>query len=100
DRSKAKKKSAGSSRAGSSSFVDLVADKFLNMKQTKWGMRSEEKQSYIDLKNRELSIREAEVQQAAQLKRDKDILLSLPPIQQQKLLEMKVEIKTRYNLDY
>ncbi|GKC26451.1 hypothetical protein Tco_1033745, partial [Tanacetum coccineum] len=100
DRSKAKKKSAGSSRAGSSSFVDLVADKFLNMKQTKWGMRSEEKQSYIDLKNRELSIRETEVQQAAQLKRDKDILLSLPPLQQQKLLEMKLEIKARYNLDY
>ncbi|GJS08545.1 transposon ty3-I gag-pol polyprotein [Tanacetum coccineum] len=35
DRSKAKKKSAGSSRGGSSSFVDLVADKFLNMKQKK-----------------------------------------------------------------
>ncbi|GJY79171.1 hypothetical protein Tco_0484972, partial [Tanacetum coccineum] len=33
DRSKAKKKSAGSSRAGSFSFVDLVPDKFLNMKQ-------------------------------------------------------------------
>ncbi|GJX28594.1 retrotransposon protein, putative, ty3-gypsy subclass [Tanacetum coccineum] len=33
DRAKAKKKSAGSSSAGSSSFVDLVADKFLNMKQ-------------------------------------------------------------------
>ncbi|GKE58721.1 hypothetical protein Tco_1497906 [Tanacetum coccineum] len=32
-RSKAKKKSVGSSRAGSSLFVDLVADKFLNMKQ-------------------------------------------------------------------
>ncbi|GKD72916.1 retrotransposon protein, putative, ty3-gypsy subclass, partial [Tanacetum coccineum] len=35
DRSKAKKKSSGSSRAGSSSFVDLVADKFLNMKPKK-----------------------------------------------------------------
>nr|GEX50918.1 hypothetical protein [Tanacetum cinerariifolium] len=33
DQSKAKKKSAGSSRGGSSPFVDLVADKFLNMKQ-------------------------------------------------------------------
>ncbi|GKA65279.1 hypothetical protein Tco_0764986, partial [Tanacetum coccineum] len=33
DRAKIKKKSAGSSRGGSSSFVDLVADKFLNMKQ-------------------------------------------------------------------
>nr|GEZ75866.1 hypothetical protein [Tanacetum cinerariifolium] len=33
DRAKAKKKAAGSSRGGSSSFVDLVADKFYNMKQ-------------------------------------------------------------------
>ncbi|GJY80442.1 hypothetical protein Tco_0493193, partial [Tanacetum coccineum] len=31
DQSKAKKKSVGSSRGGSSSFVDLVADKFLNI---------------------------------------------------------------------
>ncbi|GJV90118.1 hypothetical protein Tco_1534056 [Tanacetum coccineum] len=98
DQSKAKKKSASSSRGGSSSFVDL---------------------------NRELSIREAEVREAAQLKREKlkiqrrtlelaerdkrdeDILFynseinsSLPAIQQQKLLEMKLEIKARYNLDY
>ncbi|GKB09192.1 hypothetical protein Tco_0837504 [Tanacetum coccineum] len=75
------------------------------------GKRSKEKQSYIDLKNRELSIQEAEVRDAAQLKRekleiqrrtlelaerdkrDKDILFynseinsSLPAIQQQKLL--------------
>nr|GEU37627.1 hypothetical protein [Tanacetum cinerariifolium] len=118
DQSKAKKKSAGSSRGRSSSFVDLVADKFLNIKQTKGGKRSEEKQSYIELKHRELSIREAEVREAAQLerekletqrrtlelaerdKRDKDILFynseinsSLHAIQQQKLLEMKLEIK-------
>ncbi|GJT33059.1 retrotransposon protein, putative, ty3-gypsy subclass [Tanacetum coccineum] len=33
DRAKAKKKAAGSSRGGSSSFVDLVADKFFNIKQ-------------------------------------------------------------------
>ncbi|GJT49016.1 hypothetical protein Tco_0975173 [Tanacetum coccineum] len=33
DQSKAKKKSAGSSHGESSSFVDLVADKFLNIKQ-------------------------------------------------------------------
>ncbi|GJY99748.1 hypothetical protein Tco_0517178 [Tanacetum coccineum] len=46
DQTKAKKKSAGSSRGGSSSFVDL-------------------------LKNRELSFREAEVRKAAQLKREK-----------------------------
>ncbi|GJU58727.1 hypothetical protein Tco_1236493 [Tanacetum coccineum] len=35
DRAKAKKKAAGSSRGGSSSFVDLVADKFFNKKQKK-----------------------------------------------------------------
>ncbi|GJZ35979.1 retrotransposon protein, putative, ty3-gypsy subclass [Tanacetum coccineum] len=33
DRAKAKKKAVGSSREGASSFVDLVADKFYNMKQ-------------------------------------------------------------------
>ncbi|GJS64057.1 retrotransposon protein, putative, ty3-gypsy subclass [Tanacetum coccineum] len=33
DRAKAKKKAAVSSRGGSSSFVDLVADKFFNIKQ-------------------------------------------------------------------
>ncbi|GJW40897.1 retrotransposon protein, putative, ty3-gypsy subclass [Tanacetum coccineum] len=35
DRAKAKKKAAGSSRGGASSFVDLVADKFYNMNQKK-----------------------------------------------------------------
>ncbi|GKC42904.1 retrovirus-related pol polyprotein from transposon TNT 1-94 [Tanacetum coccineum] len=35
DRSKAKKKSSASSREGSSSFVDLIADKFFNIKSTK-----------------------------------------------------------------
>nr|GEX16552.1 hypothetical protein [Tanacetum cinerariifolium] len=33
NRAKAKKKAAGFSRGGASSFVDLVADKFYNMKQ-------------------------------------------------------------------
>nr|GEW85559.1 hypothetical protein [Tanacetum cinerariifolium] len=33
DRSKTKKKSSASSPGGSSSFVDLVADKFLNIKK-------------------------------------------------------------------
>ncbi|GJZ29410.1 hypothetical protein Tco_0574057 [Tanacetum coccineum] len=59
DRAKAKKKAVGSSRGGASSFVDLVADKFCNMKQKK-GKKDKEQQSYIELKNRELSIREAE----------------------------------------
>nr|GEW24345.1 hypothetical protein [Tanacetum cinerariifolium] len=72
----------------------------------------------------ELSIREAEVRGIAQLKRekleiqrrtlelaegekrDRDIFYNsaidttLPPIQQEKLLEMKMEIKARYNLYY
>ncbi|GJZ10126.1 retrotransposon protein, putative, ty3-gypsy subclass [Tanacetum coccineum] len=125
DRANAKKKVVGSSRGGASSFVDLVADKFYNMKQKKLGKKDKEQQSYIELKNRELSIREVEAREIAQLKRekleiqrrtlelaerkkrDRDILFynsaidtTLPPIQQEKLLEMKMEIKARYNLDY
>ncbi|GJR46197.1 hypothetical protein Tco_1314300 [Tanacetum coccineum] len=125
DRAKAKKKSFASSRGGSSSFVDLVADKFLNIKKEKWGKMKEQQESYIQLKNQELDIREAKRREAAELKReklaiqrrtlelaerekrDKDILFynseissSLPAIQQQKLQEMKDEIKERYNLDY
>ncbi|GJY86568.1 hypothetical protein Tco_0500594 [Tanacetum coccineum] len=115
DRAKAKKKAVGSSRGGSSLFVDLVADKFFNIKQ----------KNREEFKNRELSIREAEAREIAQLKRekleiqrrtlelaerekqDRDILFynslidpTLPPIQKQKLLEMKLEIKEQYNLDY
>ncbi|GJW43258.1 hypothetical protein Tco_0072057 [Tanacetum coccineum] len=125
DLAKAKKKAPGSSRVGSSSLVDLVADKFFNIKQKKWGKKDEQQQSYIEFKNRELSIREAEAREIAQLKRekleiqrrtlelaerekrDRDILFynslidpTLPLIQQQKLLEMKLKIKERYNLDY
>nr|GEV64071.1 hypothetical protein [Tanacetum cinerariifolium] len=118
DRAKAKKKAVGSA----SSIVDLVADKFYNMKQKK---KNKEQQAYMEMKNRELNIREAEAREIAQLKRekleiqrrtlelaekdkrDRDILFynsiidtNLPPIQQQKLLEMKIEINERYNLDY
>ncbi|GKC86921.1 hypothetical protein Tco_1147570 [Tanacetum coccineum] len=118
DQSKAKKKSVASSRGKSSSFVDLVADKFLNIKKERWNKREKQKQSYIQLKNRELDIREAKRREAAELKRekiaiqrrtlelaerekrDRDILFynteinsSLPAIQQQKLQEMKDEIK-------
>nr|GEZ07758.1 hypothetical protein [Tanacetum cinerariifolium] len=71
DRAKAKKKAAGSSSGGSSSFIDLVADKFYNMKQKRRKKKDKEQQSYIDLKNRELSIREAEAREIAQLKREK-----------------------------
>ncbi|GKA82701.1 hypothetical protein Tco_0789449 [Tanacetum coccineum] len=95
----------------SSSFVDLVANEFLNIKKEKWGKREEQQQSYIQLKNRELDIWDAERREAAELKReklaiqrrtlelaerekrDRDILFynsvidpSLPAIQQQKLL--------------
>ncbi|GJW75058.1 hypothetical protein Tco_0134428 [Tanacetum coccineum] len=66
----AKKKAVGSSCGGSSSFVDLVADKFFNIKQKKWGKMDEQQQSYIELKNWELSIREAEARKAVQLKRE------------------------------
>ncbi|GKF43749.1 hypothetical protein Tco_0130301 [Tanacetum coccineum] len=68
---KAKKKSSAFSHEGSSSFVDLVADKFLNMGKEKWGKREEQQQSYIQLKNRELDIREAERREATELKREK-----------------------------
>ncbi|GJT66661.1 hypothetical protein Tco_1018141 [Tanacetum coccineum] len=78
-----------------------------------------------EMKNREMNLWEAEAREIAQLKRekleiqrrtlelaerekrDRDILFynsiidtNLPPIQQQKLLEMKMKIKERYNLDY
>ncbi|GJZ02793.1 hypothetical protein Tco_0520754 [Tanacetum coccineum] len=42
DRSKAKKKSSTSSREGSSSFVDLVADKYLGIKSKKWEKMQEQ----------------------------------------------------------
>ncbi|GJS65140.1 hypothetical protein Tco_0679704 [Tanacetum coccineum] len=71
DRAKAKKKSSASSRGGPSLFVDLVANKFLNIKKEKWGKMEEQQQSYIQLKNRELDIREAERREAAELKREK-----------------------------
>ncbi|GJZ25277.1 hypothetical protein Tco_0562736 [Tanacetum coccineum] len=43
---KAKKKSAASSSGKSSSFVDLVAEKFLNIKKEKWNKKEEQQQSY------------------------------------------------------
>ncbi|GKE30018.1 hypothetical protein Tco_1445402 [Tanacetum coccineum] len=51
DRSKAKKKSSTSSREGSSSFANLVADKYLGMKSTKWEKMQEQQDAYIQLKN-------------------------------------------------
>ncbi|GJW43441.1 translocator protein [Tanacetum coccineum] len=53
DRTKAKKKSSASTRYGSSSFVELVVDKFLNMKKEKWE-RGGTTHPYIELKKSEL----------------------------------------------
>ncbi|GKC65782.1 hypothetical protein Tco_1098380 [Tanacetum coccineum] len=59
------------------------------------------------LKRKKLEIQRRTLELAERDKRDKGILFynseinsSLPAIQQQKLLEMKLEIKARYNLDY
>ncbi|GKD06464.1 hypothetical protein Tco_1181438, partial [Tanacetum coccineum] len=118
---KAKKKAAGSS----SLIVDLVADNFYNMKHKNREKKDKEQQAYMEMKNQELNIREADAREIAQLKRekleiqrrmlelaerekrDRDILFynsiidtNLPPVKQHKLLEMKMEIKERYNLDY
>nr|GEZ61945.1 hypothetical protein [Tanacetum cinerariifolium] len=56
DQAKAKKKLSISSRERSSLFVDLVADKFLNIKRGIWGKMKKQQESYIQLKNRELDI--------------------------------------------
>ncbi|GKE21272.1 hypothetical protein Tco_1432784 [Tanacetum coccineum] len=69
-RDRAKKKSSASSREGSS-FVDLVADKFFNIKTAKWEKMKEQQDSYIQLKNHELDIHEAARREVADLKRVK-----------------------------
>ncbi|GJX85789.1 hypothetical protein Tco_0336563 [Tanacetum coccineum] len=59
------------------------------------------------LKREKLEIQRRTLELAEREKWDRDILFynslidpTLPPIQQQKLLEMKMEINERYNLDY
>ncbi|GKA89542.1 hypothetical protein Tco_0811354 [Tanacetum coccineum] len=71
DALKAKKKSPASSREGSSSFVDFVAEKYLGIKSIKWEKMQEQQDSYIQLKNRELDIQEVARKEAAELKRAK-----------------------------
>ncbi|GKC14660.1 hypothetical protein Tco_1011442 [Tanacetum coccineum] len=100
DQSKAKKKSAGSSRGRSSLFVDLLKNRELSIREV-------EVREVAQLKREKLEIQRRTLELAERDKRDKDILFynseinsSLPAIQQQKLLEMKLEIKARYNLDY
>ncbi|GJR34964.1 hypothetical protein Tco_1210648 [Tanacetum coccineum] len=91
DRAKAKKKAASSSF----SIVDLL------------NIREAEAREIAQLKREKLEIQRRTLELAEREKRDRDILFynsiidtNLPPIQQQKLLEMKMEIKERYNLDY
>ncbi|GKB57607.1 hypothetical protein Tco_0913793 [Tanacetum coccineum] len=98
DRAKAKKKAVGSSCGGSSLFVDLSRE---------LSIREAEAREIAQLKREKLEIQRRTLELAEKEKRDKDILFcnslidpTLPPIQQQKLLEMKLEIKERYNLDY
>nr|GEZ19962.1 hypothetical protein [Tanacetum cinerariifolium]GEZ33260.1 hypothetical protein [Tanacetum cinerariifolium]GEZ35619.1 hypothetical protein [Tanacetum cinerariifolium] len=108
DRAKAKKKSSDSSREGSSLFVDLVADKFLNMKR-KNGERGRSNNSPISseesgvgypgdgasksyrVEKRELAIQRQTLELAEREKRDRDILFYnskisffFPVIQRQK----------------
>nr|GEY02188.1 NBS-containing resistance-like protein [Tanacetum cinerariifolium] len=71
---------------GSSSFVDLVADKFFNIKSTKWEKMNEQQDSYIQLKNRELDIQEAACREATELKREKHAI-------QRRTLELTEKIK-------
>nr|GEX67139.1 hypothetical protein [Tanacetum cinerariifolium] len=98
NRSKAKKKSSASSREGSSSFVDLNRE---------LDIREAERREAAELKREEIEIQRRTLELAEREKWDRDILIynskinfSLPAIQQQKLQEMKDEIRERYNLDY
>ncbi|GJV83335.1 auxin response factor 19 [Tanacetum coccineum] len=98
DRAKAKKKVAGSSRGGASSFVDSNRE---------LSIREAEAREIAQLKREKLEIQRRTLELAEREKRDRDILFynsaidtTLPPIQQEKLLEMKMKIKARYNLDY
>ncbi|GJX50897.1 hypothetical protein Tco_0277742, partial [Tanacetum coccineum] len=95
DRAKAKKKAAGFSRGGSPLFVVLLS------------IREAEAREAAQLKREKLEIQRRTLELAEREKWDRDILFynsiidpCLAPIQQEKLLEMKMEIKERYNLDY
>ncbi|GJV92950.1 retrotransposon protein, putative, ty3-gypsy subclass [Tanacetum coccineum] len=100
DKSKAKKKSVASSRGKSSSIVDLLKNRELDIREAERREAAEFRREKIAIQRRTLELAEKE-------KRDIDILFynteinsSLPTIQQQKLQEMKDEIRERYNLDY
>nr|GEY55970.1 hypothetical protein [Tanacetum cinerariifolium] len=69
-RGRAKKKASASSHEGSS-FIDLVVDKFFNIKSATREKMKKQQDSYIWLKNRELDIQEATRREAVELKREK-----------------------------
>ncbi|GKB18873.1 hypothetical protein Tco_0852796 [Tanacetum coccineum] len=99
DREKAKKKAVGSSRGGSSSFVDLVADK-LSIREAEAREAALLKREKLEIQCRTLELAEKEKQYRDILFYNLIIDLCLPSIQQEKLVEMKMEIMDRYNLDY
>ncbi|GKC18739.1 hypothetical protein Tco_1020889, partial [Tanacetum coccineum] len=66
-----------------------------------------EAREIAQLKREKLKIQRRTLELAEREKRDRDILFynstidtTLSPIQQEKLIDMKMEIKARYNLDY
>nr|GFA06349.1 hypothetical protein [Tanacetum cinerariifolium] len=94
DTAKAKNKSFASSRDGSSSLVDLVADKYLGIKSTKWGRMHEQQDSYIQLTNRELDIHDAARKKATDLKREKSEI----QCRKLQLYEKRNGTKTSYSI--
>ncbi|GKC76962.1 ABC transporter G family member 7 isoform X2 [Tanacetum coccineum] len=100
DRAKAKKKSPASIREESSSFVDLLKNRELDIREAK-------RREAVELKREKLSTQRRTLELAEREKRDRDILFynseissPLPAIQRQKLQEMKNEINERYHIDY
>ncbi|GKD95019.1 hypothetical protein Tco_1374856, partial [Tanacetum coccineum] len=117
------KASSFSSRFATSSIaegglVELVADKWKSIKSASWEKKKEQQDSYIQLKNQELDLHDAARRKATELKREElalqrqthelavkkkqDRVLffymsrideTLPSKQQEKLMEMKQEIK-------
>nr|GFA89819.1 hypothetical protein [Tanacetum cinerariifolium] len=106
-------------------LVDLVTDKWKNLKSVGWGEKEETttvlyileelgigypkkaSREVEELKRQELEIKCKTLELKLRNKQDKDLLVynsrideTFPPIQQKKLMEMKQEIKEFYGLDY
>ncbi|GKC73520.1 hypothetical protein Tco_1119403 [Tanacetum coccineum] len=72
---RAKKKASSSHRSESSSvvgggLVELVADKWKSIKSASWGKKKEQQDSYIQLNNQELDLKDVTRYEAAELKRE------------------------------